>query len=98
MFSLSHQRIPIEGRWEFAYAECREAPSIKLVLLTNLPVIMVRAGFAGLTENKNVDQVWLFYGVNRLGIPAMWFCIGSLIDRRRLRRATAVLTPPLEQG
>ena len=97
-FQLSFQRIPTEERWEFAYTECREAPSIKFVLLTNLPVVMVWGGFAGLTQNTNVDQVWLFYGVNGLGIPIFWFCIGSLIDRRCRRRATAVLNPPMEQG
>jgi hypothetical protein len=96
-FPLSHQRLSSEERWDIVY-DCRPAPSIKFVVLANLPVFIIWEGFVGLTGNTNVDQLWSFYAINGLGIPVMWFCIGSLIDRRRLRHATAVLNPPMEQG
>jgi hypothetical protein len=97
-FPLSRQRLSSEEkRWDFVYTDCFPAPSIKLVVLANLPVFIIWGGFVELTRNTNVDQLWLFYAINGLGIPVMWFCIGLLIDRRRLQHATAVLDPSMEQ-
>src|SRR5271170_7835553 len=98
-FPLRHQRLSIEvEQWDLRYVDCYPAPSVKFVGLTNLPVIIIWAGFAALTRNTNMDQVWLFYVIHGFGIPVLWFCIGSLIDRRRLRRATALLNSPEAQG
>jgi hypothetical protein len=95
-FRLPHQRLPSEIRWDLAYEDCFPAASVKFVGLMNLPVFMVWSGFAGLTRTINVDQFWLFYVVNGFGIPAFWFCVGSLFDRRRRRHATAVINPPTD--
>jgi hypothetical protein len=35
----------------------------------------------------HLDQVWIFYACNGIGIPALWFGIGSVIDRWRRRSA-----------
>jgi hypothetical protein len=56
---------------------------IKLVIVTNLPVFMIYSGVATLTANRQVDQVRLFYAILGAGIPLFWFCVGSLIDKRR---------------
>jgi hypothetical protein len=96
-FSLPRQRISNEERWDLAYVDCFPAPSIKLVVLASFPVFIIWGGFAELTRNTNVDQLWLFYVINGFGIPVFWFCTGSLIDRRRLRKAAAFLDPPMDQ-
>lgn len=97
-FPLPHQRRSSEeAQWELAYVDSFPAPSIKFIGLTNLPVFIVWGGFVALTRNTNVDQFWLFYVVNGFGIPVFWFCIGSLIDRRRRRHSPADLNPPTER-
>jgi hypothetical protein len=51
-------------------------------------VILIWAALAEFTR-AHFDQVWLFYLFNGLAIPALWFGIGALIDRR-LRRSGRV--------
>jgi|HubBroStandDraft_4_1064222.scaffolds.fasta_scaffold44763_2 hypothetical protein len=95
---LPHQRLSIElEQWDLRYVDCYPAASVRFVGLTNLPVFIIWFGLVGLTRNTNVDQYWLFYVINGFEIPVLWFCIGSLIDRRRRRHAAAVLNPPMEQ-
>src|ERR1700733_5812328 len=87
-FELAHQRIPSEERsFDDAFGECRLAQNFKFLFLSNLPVFMVWGGIAALTRNTNFDQLWMFYVINGFGIPALWFFIGSLIDRRRLKQS-----------
>jgi hypothetical protein len=94
-FELPRQRIPSEDRSDDS--ECRLAPKFKFLFLSNLPVFMVWGGIAALSRNTNFDQLWMFYVINGFGIPLFWFFIGSLIDRRRLKRVAAGLNPPMEQ-
>jgi hypothetical protein len=77
--------------------DCWPSLRIKFVILTNLPVFVVWGGAAELTVNTDLDQFRLFYLVHGFGIPAFWFYIGSLIDRRRLRQHIAVPKPPIGQ-
>jgi hypothetical protein len=90
-FDLPRHRVPNEERWD--NSECRLTPKFKFLFLSNLPVFMVWGGIAALTRNTNLDQLWMFYVITGFGIPVFWFFIGSLIDRRRLKRAAAVLNP-----
>ncbi len=97
-FQLPHQRIPSDEWWpDDPSFECWLAPRLKFLLFSNLPVFMVWNGIAALIRNTNLDQLRLFYLVNGLGIPAFWFFIGSLIDRRRHRKSAALLYAPKEQ-
>jgi hypothetical protein len=96
---LPHQRLSIDvAQWDLRYVDCYPAPSVRFVGLTNLPVFIIWFGFVGLIRNTNVDQCWLFYVITGFGIPVLWFCIGSLIDRRRRRHATVVLDSPKARG
>jgi hypothetical protein len=92
--TLPHERLSEEDRMFNAEGDCWEHPSIYFVKVTNLPVFVVSVGVLGLTANTNVDQSKLFYIINGFGIPVFWFYIGSLIDRRRLRKAAAVSESP----
>jgi hypothetical protein len=94
---LAHQRLSSEERLYAAYGYCRWAAKFKFVVWTNLPVFVIWGAVEELTSNTNADQFRLFYVINGLGIPAFWFCIGSLIDRRRRRKRAAVLSPPMER-
>ena len=68
--------------------DCRSSLVHQAVFLSNLPVFITSAAAADLTANRNVNQVWLFYGINGIGIPLFWYWIGTRIDRR-LRRVRA---------
>lgn len=92
-FELPHQRIPSDERSDDAFAECRLAPKFKFLFLSNLPVFMAWGGIAALTRNTNLNQLRMFYFINGFGIPVFWYFIGSVIDRRRLKRAAAVPNP-----
>jgi hypothetical protein len=69
-----------------AIVNCWPPLSIEFVGLTNLPVFIIWGEVAELTANTNLDQFRLFYLVNGIGIPAFWFSIGLLLDRRRLKQ------------
>ena len=72
----------------FLGVDCWNPLHIKVVHLTNLPVMLIWAAAASLTYGREVNKVWLFYGINGVGIPLFWYWIGTRIDRR-LRRVRA---------
>jgi hypothetical protein len=92
-FSLHHRQITSqeeqETRWDAIVVDCFPPVSIKYVLLANLPIFVVWGGLASLTRHTNVDQVCLFYAIFGIGVPALWFAIGSRIDRKPLRSSGA---------
>jgi hypothetical protein len=83
-FRLTHQIVPPEADW--AMLECFPSGDVKFVVLSNFPVIVVWGVVASFTANLIADQFRVFYLVNGVGIPMLWFGIGFLFDRRRFRR------------
>jgi hypothetical protein len=79
-------------------ADCFGSPLYtRVVILANLPVVLIWGGIADLTYDKRVDQAWLFYLFNGIGIPLFWFGIGWLFDQRRLVRRASVPIAPLNR-
>src|SRR6202166_3967809 len=93
-FPLAHSRVSNEERgWDLSTTYCGTQARIKFIFFSNLPVFVVWGEVAELTRNTDIDQVHLFYLMNGFGIPVFWFYIGSLIDRRRIRKGATVLNP-----
>jgi hypothetical protein len=87
-FDLSHGRLSDDFRKWAATVDCWVPYKIDFIVLTNFPVFAIWRAAAALTQNSDMDQVRLFYSINGVGIPALWFWVGSLIDRRRVKRRT----------
>jgi hypothetical protein len=83
---LPHERLSSQERMYLSIVDCWSSHGTKFVLLANLPVFLVWGGLSELTANTDIDQARSFYVIGGLGIPALWFYLGSLIDRRRLRK------------
>jgi hypothetical protein len=82
-FRLPHQRLPPESEWSLL--DCFPSIDVKVVVLSNFPVLVIWNLIRGLTENHVSDQFRVFYLVYGIGIPVLWFGVGSLIDRRRFK-------------
>ena len=64
------------------------------VMLSNFPVLLSSAIVAELAFNREISQIWLFYGINGVGIPLFWYWIGTRIDRRLRRGPGNAPSPP----
>src|ERR1700721_2944546 len=81
--------VPMPDRWP-GWDEnqfCRSPRSVRIVSLSNLPVILTSLVVADLAR-PHFGEVWIFCMFNGIGIPALWFGIGTVIDRMR-RKKTA---------
>jgi hypothetical protein len=94
-FALPHAPMSEDERWDTVIVDCWPPLHIKFVILTNLPVVIIWAVARDLTAHQPVNQFWLFYSINGIGIPLFWFWVGSLIDRRLLRHEAAIANPPV---
>jgi hypothetical protein len=88
---LYRSPLPGQERWDSISLDCHPGAHIKFVVLTNMPVFLVWAVIADLTANTSLNQVRLFYSINGIGIPLLWFGIGALIDFRRSRSKRRLL-------
>ena len=73
---------------------CVTPGHIRVLQLLNLPVFVVSGVLLALSSNLHLNQVWLFYGFNGLGIPLFWYWIGRRIDRRLRRGPGNAASPP----
>ena len=53
--------------------------------LLNLPMIVMSLVLTNLAR-PHFGEVWIFYVFNGIGIPALWFGIGTVIDRMRRKK------------